>query len=91
MKTHIVQQTNHQLEHDINGKMVSMDIIELQRTGWNLSMNRIYYKLTKRTKTEKYKKSLKTNTFKNSYITQKLNTICYKLTALSNIYHLIFT
>ena len=42
-------------------------------------MMRISYKLTKRTKIEKYKKSLKTDRIKNCI------TIRYKLTALSNI------
>ena len=81
MKTHIVEQTKHQLRHDINGKKV----FELQWIEWNLSMMRINYKLTIRTKTEKYKKSLKTNDIIN------FNTIRYQQTALSNIILLIFT
>ena len=52
MKTHIVQQSKHDLRHDINEKIV----FELQEIGRNLSMMRIYYKLLKRTKIEKYKK-----------------------------------
>ena len=54
MKTHIniVQQTKHQLQNDINGKIV----FELQEIGLNLSMMIINYKLTKRTKSEKYTK-----------------------------------
>ena len=48
-------------------------------------MMRINYKLTKRTKTEKLKMSLKMNNIIN------LNTIRQKLTALSNIIHLILT
>ena len=81
MTTHIVQQTKHQLRHDFNGKVV----FELQWIGRNLSMMRINYKLTKRTKTEEYKKSSKTNNIMN------FKTIRYKLTALSNIIHLILT
>ena len=80
MKTHIVQQTKHQLRHDINWKIV----FELQGIEWNLSMMRINYKLTKRTKIEKYKKSSKMNNIINC------NTNRYKLTTLSNIIHLIF-
>ena len=49
MKTHIVQQTKHQLGHDINEKLDS----EFKKIGWNLSRMRITYKLTKRTKPEK--------------------------------------
>ena len=49
IKMHIVQQTKHQLPPYNTGKMV----FELQGIGWNLSMMRINYKFTKRTKTEK--------------------------------------
>ena len=42
---HIVQQTKHQLRHDINGKVV----FEIQWIRLNFSMMRINYKLTKRT------------------------------------------
>ena len=52
MKTQIVQQTKHELRHDINEQI----LFELQEFGLNLSMMRLNYKLTKRTKTEKYKK-----------------------------------
>ena len=52
MKMHIVQHTKHELLHDINEKI----LFELQEIGWNLSMMRKNYELTKRTKTEKYKK-----------------------------------
>ena len=48
IKTHIVQQTKHQLRQDINAKMV-FDYKE-----WNLSLMSISYKMTKRTKTKKY-------------------------------------
>ena len=51
-KTHIDQQTKHELRHDLNRKIV----FELQEIGWNLSKVRINYKLTKRTKSEKHKK-----------------------------------
>ena len=52
MKTHIFQQTIHQLPGNI-----SRNFFELQGVGWDLSMMRISYKLTKRTtKTEKLKK-----------------------------------
>ena len=61
MKTYIVQQTNHELRHDISEKI----LFELQEIGWNLSMMRLNYKLTKRTKTEKYKKCLRTNKIVN--------------------------
>ena len=74
---HIVPQTKHELRHEINEKIV----FELREIGWNLSMMRINYKLTKRTKTEKYKKSLRRNNILN------FNTIRYKLSALSNIIH----
>ena len=50
MKMHIFQQTKHQLPHYFNGKIV----FDLQGIGWNLSMMRISYKLTKGTKTEEY-------------------------------------
>ena len=56
-KTHIVQQTKHHLRHDKKGKI----IFEFQKIGWNLWRMRINYKLKKRTKTEKYKKPLRTN------------------------------
>ena len=46
MKTHTVQQTKHQLWDDIIWKVV----FELQGIGWNLSMMRINYKLTKKNK-----------------------------------------
>ena len=54
MKTHFLQQTKHQLRHDINGKIV----FELQGIGWNLLMVRISFKMTKRTKTKNYKKNI---------------------------------
>ena len=51
MKTHIVQQTKHQLRHDISGKMV----FELQEIEPLLDE----YKLqVDEKKTEKYKQSL---------------------------------
>ena len=59
MKTHIVQQTKHELRQDINEKIN----LELQEIGWNLSMMKLNYKLKKRTKTEKYKKM-----FENEHI-----------------------
>ena len=55
-----------------------MDKWFLNCKEWNLSMMRISYKLTKGTKTEKYKKFLKINNIIN------FNNFCYKLTALSN-------
>ena len=81
LKKNDVQRIKDQLRHDINGKTVS----ELQWIGWNPSMMRIHYKLTEKTKTEKYRKSLTTNNIMN------FNTIRYKLTALGNIIHLILT
>ena len=41
MKTHIVKQPKHQI--------ISVLIFEVQGIGWDLSMMRISYKLTKRT------------------------------------------
>ena len=79
MKTHIVQQTKHQLRHHINGKIV----FELQGIRWNLSMMRINYKFTKRTKPEKYEKISDKEKIVN------FNAIRYKLSALSNIIHSI--
>ena len=51
---------------------------ELQEIGWTISMMRTIYKLTKRTKTEKYKKFLRKNNILN------FKTIGYKLTAFRN-------
>ena len=61
MKIHIVQQIKHELRHEINEKI----LFELQEMGWNLSRMRLNYKLTKRTKTEKHKKPLRTNNIVN--------------------------
>ena len=55
MKTHAVQQTKHQFG------IISVDtlIFEIQENGWDLSMMRKSYNLTKRkTKTEKFEKFL---------------------------------
>ena len=79
MKSHIVQQTKHELRHDINEKI----LFELQEIGWNLSMMRLNYELTKRTKSEKYKKRLRTN----NIVT--FNTIRQKLSTLRNSIHSI--
>ena len=53
-------------------------VFELPEIGWNLSMMRMNYKLTKRAKTEKIKNLRENNTV-------KFNTIHYELRALSNI------
>ena len=53
MKTHNVQQTKHQLRHNIS------EHVKLQGISWDLSMMRQSYKLTITTKTEKIEKSLK--------------------------------
>ena len=58
-------------------------IFELHGNRWDLSMGRKSYKLTERTK-----KVLRT--LKNNY-TINFETIHYKLTALSNVIHLILT
>ena len=50
---HVVQQRKQELRHDISEK----NAFELQEIGWNFSMMRVNYKLTKRKKTEKYKKN----------------------------------
>ena len=65
MKTHTLQQTEHQLQNDINGKIV----FDLKGIQWNLSKMRISYKMTKRTKTEN-KKYFEMNNIIN------FNTIC---------------
>ena len=57
-KSHIVQQTKHELPHDINEKI----LYELP-IGWNLTMMRLIYKLTKRTKTKKYKNFFEKNQY----------------------------
>ena len=74
-----------------NRQKISYDIIsvntiifELQGTAWDISRVRICYKLTTRiTKIEKFKNILKTYNIKN------FKTICYKMTAFSNINHFI--
>ena len=53
MKTHNVQQTKHQLRHNIS------EHVKLQGISWDLSMMRQSYKLTITTKTEKIENSLK--------------------------------
>ena len=60
-----------------------MLIFEIQGIGRDLSTTRISYKLTKRTKTEKFEKSLK------MYNIITYNTIRYSLTVSGNIIHLM--
>ena len=50
IKTYNVQQSKHRLRHEVNETI----IFELQGIRWELSMMRLSYKLTKRTKTEKF-------------------------------------
>ena len=54
IKTHIVQQTKRQL-HNFKKH------VELKGSGWHLSMMGIRYKLTKRTKKEKFVKKIENN------------------------------
>ena len=79
MKRHIIHKAKHDLRPDSKERIP----FELQEIGWNLSMMRLNYKLTKRTKTEKYKKCFRTNN------TIKFNTTRKKLSELSNIIHSI--
>ena len=76
MKTQIVHK--HNIKYDI----ISVDMLffEIQGIGWDHSMTRISYKLTKRTKTEK---SL------NIYNIIIFQTIGYKLTVSGNKIHII--
>ena len=79
MTTHIVHQKN------ISYNVISIDslIFGIQGIGWDLSMTRISYKLTKRTtKTEKFEKILE------MYNIIIYKTIGYKLTASGNITNL---
>ena len=62
-----------------------MLIFKIKEIGWNLSMMRVKYKLTKRTKnTKKIEKSSKIYNITN------FKTIRYKLTASGNINYSIF-
>ena len=73
-KTHIVQQTKHQGQI-ISNSMLS---VQLQEIGWDLSLMKISYNLTKRTtKTEKFENS-------NMFIIN-FKTIRDKLTVSGNI------
>ena len=83
MKTHIVQQTKHQLRQN-NGNHVNFK--KKQVSVWAFSMIR-KNKLTKRTtKTEKNKKSWK---ILKIYNIINFETIRYKLTASGNLIHSI--
>ena len=50
IKTYNVQQSKHRLQLEVNETI----IFELQGIRWELSMMTLSYKLTKRTKTEKF-------------------------------------
>ena len=66
---------------------MSEDILffEIEEGGWDLSMMKMSYNLTKRTtKIEKFEKTLKV------YNIKIFRTVCYKLTATSNIILSIF-
>ena len=60
-----------------------MLFLEIQEIGWELSLKKIIYNLTKRTtKTEEFEKYFE-------MFIKNFKTICYKLTASGNIIHSI--
>ena len=57
IKTHFVQAN---ISDEIISEEIQKKLLEIQKNGWNFSMMKISYKLTKRTtKTEKFGNSLK--------------------------------
>ena len=80
MKTHIVQQTKHQVGHNIS-RQVNVGRHQKHGIWCDLSMMRISYKMTNWSKTEKIEIFWKLDNIIN------FTTIRYKLTAYGNFIH----
>ena len=84
MKTQIFLQAKHNISYVIISSKVL--IFKIQGNVWDLSIMRISYKLTKRTKTEKIEKFLKILIMYNII---NFKTFCYKLTNSDKIVYSI--